>query len=300
MVKPGYTIATGAGVWMVDLCLQLLSSAFPEKLKPHPNIIAGIGILGLLLILFGAYQWFAHRKPSEAATIPSNSGQYAGRDAGVQIGSLIGDEALKAILNAHRQTASSPPPPAPVPRIAFLQARRIWVTVDGQRWRQGEPGSKVGAVIEIANVLAKEGEPESPLVGGIAAQLFFCDETGSKSRRVDRAFWLDHYENAINLDSGESKAVFLGLYGNDSWLYCWNTRKDRPQFSQGNVRRAIHVAESLSLPITDCGILPLTIQNSLIVEIIIFKVSSGTQIASTAYVIRRIDAAEQFSIEEIK
>jgi hypothetical protein len=169
--------------------------------------------------------------------------------------------------------------------------------MDGQRWQEGQPGSPKGAVIEIANELARAGEPESPRVQGIAAQLFFCDAAG-KSGRVDRAFWLDHYENSIDLDSGESKAIVLGLYQDDLWLYCRNTRKDRPQFSQRNIARAVHLAEALSHPIEDCTILPLTIQSCLIVEVIIFKVSSGTTIATATYVIRRVNTAEQFSIKE--
>lgn len=281
---------------MACALITLISMAQSQWVKDHPTGTERLGIALLIGAIACFIFWMLTREKQQTPAIKSNS-NFVGRD---NTGRMINAE----VVNYHEAPASPvtppPSPPAPISRISFLGPRKIWVEMKGQRWQEGRYGSVLGAVIDIANELARPGEPESPPIREIAAQLFFCDDAAGNSGRVDRAFWLDRYENSIDLDSGESKSIVLGFFKDDSWLYCWNKRKDLPVYYSRTIASKRSLAESLSRPITDCRTLPLTAPNYLIVEVVIFQVSSGTRIATASYVIRRKDGSEQFSVEVIK
>jgi threonine/homoserine/homoserine lactone efflux protein len=69
----------GLGVWLLDLCLQLYSSAYPDKLKPHPHLIEALGVVGLALILYGAIAWWREREKPDA---PQPSKKQKAREVG--------------------------------------------------------------------------------------------------------------------------------------------------------------------------------------------------------------------------
>jgi hypothetical protein len=288
-------ITAGAGALMACALITLISMMQSQWVKDHPTGAQRLGIALLIGSVACFIFWMATREKQQGTAI-KNKGNFVSRGNSARM-------IQAGVVNYHEAPVSpivvQPSRPEPIPRISFLGPRKIWVKMNGQRYQEGGPGSTLGAVIEIANELAREGEPESPPVREIAAQLFFCD-AGGHSGRVDRAFWLDRYENTVDLDSGESKAIVLGFFKDDLWLYCWNTRRDLPVYYTSTAAKVRYLAELSRRPITDCRILPLTIQSCLIVEITLFRASNGTTIATKSYVIRRINGAEQFSIEESK
>ena len=60
------SVWVGLGVWMLDLFAQLASSAYPDKIKSHPDIIAATGVAGLLFVLYGINAWYRERFPERA------------------------------------------------------------------------------------------------------------------------------------------------------------------------------------------------------------------------------------------
>jgi hypothetical protein len=47
----------GLGAWMLALTTGLISSGWPELIRPHPHIVIGLGIVGLLMFAYPGLKW---------------------------------------------------------------------------------------------------------------------------------------------------------------------------------------------------------------------------------------------------
>jgi hypothetical protein len=257
------------------------------------RVIVGLAIGCLACLGFWLLTSDPPKKP-QAASMSQEKGNQVGRDNSGKM--FVAD-----VLHYHEVPlqAAIPlsQPQSKIPRISFLRARKAWLKEAGQKWQKGVPGNRLGFVVEVENALATAGEPDSPPTRGIAAQLIVSMPSGL-SERADRAFWLDEYKSSIDLDAGDSKAIVIGFFKDDTWSFCSNDRRVPPQFSRV-WRIQKRVLESLSRPIENWKTLPLTLQSNLTVKLIIFQASTGTEIATRKYELTKLASAEQFSFMEI-
>jgi hypothetical protein len=209
---------------MIDLCLQFLSSAFPEKLKLHPYWMVGLGIVGLLFVLYGAISWlFGDRKePVAAPSIPPSAPTATASMGAVtfapvfnnQIGGGVlvnGDEAIRAAQKVVER---------PKPNLIYLgiqkevQERHNYVFDTGNG--------------DVIYTLSVENSVRGAFIQGAMASIKFIGKDGMLAR-VERAYWYGERPHEVEFQLNATRGIVLGKYAKGRWYYFNNSMRHVPQ-----------------------------------------------------------------------
>jgi hypothetical protein len=267
---------------MIDLCLQFLSSAFPEKLKLHPYWMVGLGIVGLIFVVYGAISWlFGGRKePAAAATVPPSAPSAMASMGPVTFtpifnnqtggGALVnGDE---AILAAQKKVVERPEPNQSIPSEQLLQFGRVeyaTVRLDRGSIDKSERGEE-GVLFPVYNltpkVLAKGRNYD------LAAHLVFYEEENIIAN-IARGYWLGKSFNDIGLKIGDNAFVVLGFRNKPGVWTALGNRFVRPTTQFGNI----------TIPLADKKI--FAVEREIQAEVTLVNIHSGEVVARCSFAI---------------
>jgi hypothetical protein len=227
----------GLGAWMLALAIGLVSSGWPELIRPHPRFVIGLAIAGAIMFVYPGLKWVYQQQKEfnphldpwkniisngsgnkfEASPV-TNSGNFAGRDnLGKQI---IAEHYHEAAPIAIPVAPSSVMPPVTYPITITIGPVEKRCIEHGRldRFKEG-PAEKIGALAWITNE-----RTNAQRVSDLGISLVFRRD-GAIVHQVNRSFWfgITEYERDLNVGTREAVLVCM-CYGNTLGLYS-NSRK---------------------------------------------------------------------------
>ncbi|HEY1580140.1 MAG TPA: hypothetical protein VGF82_24000 [Terracidiphilus sp.] len=231
-----FTAAAGATV--TSAAFQLSTVVWPDWIKHHTGVVWALWAIAAVLWLW----WMiSHSLTSRHRVETAAAGPVASVNAPVtnQANPVY---APTFINNNNVPTSQSPPVPAPFrldhpldPNISIPSVYRGVVSHNEHIFKSDTIG------LPTVTVLVENREANIGV--GIACNLiaivrFTRDDKPIAS--IQRAFWIGHLENCINLDIGQSCEVVIGQILHGVWFYYDNPRQQglpSRAVSQGQLRR---------------------------------------------------------------
>jgi hypothetical protein len=263
----------GGGAWMIAAALQVIPNTWPNLLRPHPWAVAIFVIIGAAM--FG-YAAFGHKQPSGPITKQESHGDNS-PIGGSGDQSVTAGRDVKQINAEHYYEATPAPPlepnPAAKPRIAISKPQLCNVIWNRMLWQIGETKGTPGTVVWIDNLEGEEGASRGD-AHAVSVVLTF-KENGNVIAKVPRAYWINHIDNEISIESGYRFAVLIGtFYGLALKVYENTKEPDR------SIRLSkIPFGSSVSVPVLRETLVPVT----SLVEIKLAVLSEGKTLADGTF-----------------
>jgi hypothetical protein len=217
---------------MIDLCLQFLSSAFPEKLKLHPYWMVGLGIVGQVFVLYGAISWvFGGRKePVGAPSVPSSAPTATASFGAVTIAPVFNNQtetkmAVNGELLDGTKLVQSAAPPVERPKPNLISHGIHKVVQAGHNFVFD---TKNGDVIYTLRV---ENSVRGAIIQGAMASIKFIGKDGLLGM-VETAYWYGEQPNEVEFPLNKTRRIVLGRCANGCWYYFNNFMRHLPQFGR--------------------------------------------------------------------
>ena len=203
----------GLGAWMLALVAGLASAGWPEYVKPHPYVLAGLGVIGIGCIVISlVHRAGASLRPHDApVTVSQNI------TASPAISPTI-SPVFAPVFNASpplSPVASAPVEARPIPNLQSLGIKETANKLFGD-------GSVF--ILRIENTL-KDVPIEAAYCA--CANLKFRNRFG-QTEIVESAYWNGYFENAITIPAGKIVSVVLGRWHSNTWYLYSNPRIHPP------------------------------------------------------------------------
>lgn len=150
-----------------------------------------------------------------------NNNQFAGRDAISTSERIV--QAENYFENLPPSASLIPEPPSPTLLITNDVTFEL-IQDKGVKWRRQHDGTPM-LVASVLNRNETETNKAFP-ANGIVVSLQFDDYEGHV-RYIQRAFWIDHSENVVDIKIGKFKHFLLG-FANDKYWLAYENERDTP------------------------------------------------------------------------
>jgi hypothetical protein len=223
----GKAIAGGCA-WVIAAALQVIPAQWPDLLRPHPW---GMGLalgIGGLMFFFAAID----TKTGGKANSSVNS---VGRD---NSGQMI--HAPNSTIHISRPPILEPvalpipmPPDPSVNKSAFniLSPTMVTAEWDGHKWEKGPSKNNI-SIVTVENKIFRESGSRIDAIKDVSASIRFTRDDGLEVGYVERAYWLDYQENAININGAQAPSVVLGKWDAARWIFYNNKRSIPLSYAQ--------------------------------------------------------------------
>lgn len=286
---------SGCGGAMLAVCIAAAVIHFNDWMKDHAGAVTYIMFISGAIAFACFLIWFFTNETSNGSPATSFA---AAVHAPINITvspNLSNTISQVSSPDSLATGTSAVPPRRTEPEIPHLLVSEVTcerLDCSNQSIRKLPTGTP-GLVLWVENPPAAEGKRAKD-VRGVAAIICFTTDAG-ETGRVDRAYWLEHFENQITIEVGHTKGLVIGLIQSRWWMFYSNRRRFRPnpRRTWQNIR---NMAEILSVPLEPERLLLMT---AIDAEITIISVETGYTIAKAAYRITRGEDEVPFRVEEI-
>jgi len=320
----------GGGAWLIALAIQLVSSGWPELIRPHPYLVAGLAILGTVMFAFPWLQRYFVSTQRRLYPAPEpvkwpeslqwgNPATEVSPEIRTEVSPTI-SPSIEASPNIQTEISPNmsqvfsptinigeraqpkepePPPPTakPMPNLILRSPYKGYFENAGLIFKQLDPpAGMLGLAIPVENVEADVGAQRAVEAKGIAAVVRFSRD-GELLATMSRAYWMNIVQNQINIPIGETKGIVIGLYQPGTWLYYVNGRKDgipariTPQQLQNIASQSAAQRQAYYL----------FLNPTLDVEVKLFSIYTGESFVKKTYKLSVSDAdAYDFVCEELE
>jgi hypothetical protein len=288
-------IVSGCASAMLAIFIAAAVIHFNDWMKNHAESVTEIMYVSGAIAVFCVIAWLVMKESTNQSS-PSSLPATINAPISVSVSPNFSQTASQTPSPAAHATdtisVSQRPTKPEIPLLLAIDATRQPLDCIGQIIKKSNTGT-LGAVLWVENPPAAEGQRAKDATG-VAAVICFTSDLGFTGR-VDRAYWLDHFENQIAIEVGQTKGIVLGIAHPLFWKFYSNKRTVRPN-PRPTMQQIRNMAERLSVPLESEM---LAFQTSLEAVITIISVKTGYTIAKAAFRIVREENPSLFRIEEI-
>jgi hypothetical protein len=286
-------IAAGATT-LTSAAFQISTIVGNEWIRGH---VSPQWVIPLWVMAAALWGWWAITRKKGGSGAPSakngsdNTNQsFSGRDTfAPQINS-----ARDVYLSGGRPTESRETKPTkPLPQIRFLRFQQRMLLESNSAFT-ADSGGTLGLVLCVENPEVREDRSTAIKAYHVAAVVRFSSPS-AQFGKIQRAFWLNHIENEVNIAPGQHEAIVIGQFDGGMWKYFNNKRKD-PMPLRPTSNQLRNILPSLSCPL-DCEYFFLNPSADVEVNVI---TGDGEFLGSKSFRITTNSKNDNFSFEEIE